>query len=146
MRDAGLHGYIDESAVAIIAKQMRSRFAPWRKAFQSRSVHQKNVEPAVVVVIVEGNAAAGGFQQILVLVLAAEDGFRVQARFAGDIEKADAQIVILDLRCAFRWLGILLRRGRLQPARTSHREHALEREHKRGTAEKFHKSAALREQ
>src|SRR5580692_4280755 len=141
MRDAGLHGYIDESAVAIIAKQMRSRFSACRKAFESRSVHQKDVEPAIVVVIVEGNAAAGGFEQILVFVLAAEDGFRVQAGFAGDIEKADAQIVILDLRCAFRWLGILLRRGRLHPARTSHCEDALEREHKRGTAERFQKNA-----
>ena len=97
VRDSGLRGHVGEGAVAIVAKQMRRRFAPRGKALEPRAVHQKNVEPSVVVVVVEGNAAAGGFQQIFVLVLAAENGFRVQPGFARDVEKADAQIAALAL-------------------------------------------------
>ncbi len=82
VRDAGLRGHVGESAVAIIAKKMRSRLAAGGKAFQPRAVHEKNIEPAVVVVIVEGDAAARGFQQIFVFVLAAENCFRIQSGFA----------------------------------------------------------------
>ncbi len=97
MRDSGLRGHVGECAVAIVAKQMRSRFAARGKAFEPRAVHQKDVEPSVVVVIVEGNAATGGFEQILVLVLAAKDRFRIQAGFARHVEEAHAQIAVLRL-------------------------------------------------
>ena len=40
---------------------------PFGKAFQAPAVDQEEVEPAVVVVVVEGQAAAGGFEQIFVL-------------------------------------------------------------------------------
>src|ERR1700689_3287917 len=102
MHNSGLRGHVSESTVPIVAKQMRSRFRARGKALESRSVHQKNVEPAIVVVIVEGNAAAGSFQEIFVLVLAAEDGFRVEAGLSGDVEKPDAQIVVPDLRNVLR--------------------------------------------
>ncbi len=44
-----------------------------RKAFQPPAVHQENIEPAIVVVVVKREAAAGCFEKILVLVLAAVD-------------------------------------------------------------------------
>ena len=101
VRDAGLRGHVGEGAVAIIAKQMRSRFAAGGKALEPRSVHQKDIEPSVIVVIVEGNAAARGFEQILVLVLAAKNRFRVQPGFAPDVDEAYAQIAALGWRFIF---------------------------------------------
>ncbi len=69
--------HVGERAVAIVLKQMAARFLPCRKAFQTPAIHQENVQPAVVVVIVKGQAASGGFEQILVLMLAAIDGLYV---------------------------------------------------------------------
>ena len=97
MRDSGFCGDVGESAIAIVAEEMRRGLAARRKAFQPRSIHQKNIEPAVVVVIVEGNAATRGFEQIFIFVLSAEDGFRIQAGFASYVEKADAKIGALGL-------------------------------------------------
>ena len=48
----------------------------------------KDIEPAVVIVIVKRDAAAGGFEQILVLVFSAEDGFDIQAGFARDVKRS----------------------------------------------------------
>ena len=72
---------------------MRGRGLACGKTFESRAVHEKNIEPSVVVVVVEGDAAAGGFEKIFVFVFAAEDGLGVEAGFAGDVDEADAEIV-----------------------------------------------------
>src|SRR5208283_3704339 len=146
MRDSGLGGDVGERAVSIIAKQVRGRFGAWGKALESRAIYQKNIEPPIVVVIVERNTAAGGFEQILVLVPASEDGFRIQPGLTGDVEKADVQIAAVDRRFVFRRRGLLLSCARPHPARTSHRQHAVEREYKCRTAERFQKNAARREQ
>ncbi len=90
--DPSFRGNVGESAVAIVAKKMRDRFVAGGKAFQTRAVYDKNIQPAVVVVIVEGDATAGGFEQVFILVLSAEDGFDVQPGFAGDVYKIDAKI------------------------------------------------------
>src|ERR1700722_11970218 len=75
--------------------------APGGKPPNPRAVHQKNVEPAVVVVIVESHAAACGFEQILVFLLGSENSFHVQARLASYVEKADAGI--RGLRTGIPW-------------------------------------------
>ena len=54
------------------------RLLPLRKALQPRAVHQENIQPAVVVVVVKRHAATGRLQQIFILVLAAKNGFGVQ--------------------------------------------------------------------
>src|ERR1700737_319327 len=77
---------------------MRRGLLPWGKTLEAGAVDQKNVQPAVVVVIVESHAAAGGFQQIFVFVLAAEDGFYVQAGLASNVEKRDAEVVCWSRR------------------------------------------------
>src|SRR5262249_4135680 len=83
MRDAGFHRHIGEGAVAIVLIQAADRRLARRPLrFQASAVYQKDVQPAVVVVIEEGASAAGGFQQVFVLALAAEDRFRAQAGLA----------------------------------------------------------------
>ncbi len=142
MCDSGLRGDVGERAITIVAKQVRSRLASDGKALQPRPVHQKNVEPTVVVVIVEGNAAARGFEQIFILVFAPVDRFGVQSGLTCDVEKAHAQIAAVDRRFVSRGSGFLLRRTRSQPARTGHRQHAFQRKHECRTAERFQKNAA----
>lgn len=102
MRDAGLRGNVGEGAVAIIAKEMRSRLASGWKAFQPRSIHKKNIEPAVVVVIVKSYAATRGFEEIFIFVLAAKNCFRIQSGLTPDIDEAHAQIGSLGRSFALR--------------------------------------------
>ena len=49
------------------------------KTFEPGAVHQKNIQPAVVVVVIERDPAARGLKQVFVFVLAAEDGLGVEA-------------------------------------------------------------------
>ena len=60
--------HVGESAVAIVAEKMRCGFAASGKALEAPAVHDENVEPAVVVVIVECDAAAGSFEQIFLFL------------------------------------------------------------------------------
>src|SRR5213080_1321951 len=89
---ASLQSNVGECAVSIIFEEMGRWLLALGETFQARSVHQENVEPAVVVVIIKSNAAASGLKQIFVLVLVAVDCFGVQSGFAGDIDKTYAEI------------------------------------------------------
>ena len=83
---------VGESAVAIVLEQVVERlFARW-KAFEPRTVDQKNVEPAIVVVVIERDAAASGLEQVFVLVLAAKDRLGVESGFFCNVDKGDAEI------------------------------------------------------
>ncbi len=93
MDQTGFCGDVGEGAVAIIFEKMRNWFLALGKSFEAPAVHQENIQPVVVVVIVESDAAAGCFEQIFVFVFAAEDSFGVEAGFAGDVDEADADIV-----------------------------------------------------
>ena len=88
--ETGFVGDVGEGAVTIVLEEVRARFLAFGEAFQTRAVYDKDVEPAVVVVIVEGNSAAGRLEQIFVLVLSAKDGFGIQARFRCDINETHA--------------------------------------------------------
>src|SRR6266850_5638563 len=114
---------------------MRSGFLSGGKTFEAPAVDEKNVEPAVLVVIVESDAAAGGFEKIFVLVLAAVNGFGVQAGFARDVKKGNAEIVRGNSSSGL--LRSCSARKRLQHPlfRERQSEHFLEREHDRGAAE-----------
>jgi hypothetical protein len=72
---------------------MRSAFLSSGKSFETPAIHQKNIQPAVVVEIVESYAATGGLEEIFVLVLPTENRFGVEAGFARDVEKCHAEIV-----------------------------------------------------
>ena len=47
----GFNGHVGERAVVIVAIQTIRRTLTSRKSFEPRSVHQENIEPAIVVVI-----------------------------------------------------------------------------------------------
>src|ERR1700722_20190598 len=70
---------------------MRGGLIARGKAFEARAIYDKNVEPAVIVVIVKGDSTAGSLEKILVLVLSSEDSLDVQARFACDVQKTHTQ-------------------------------------------------------
>lgn len=71
---------------------MRDWLASCRETFQPRAVDQEDIQPAVIVVIIEGDATAGGFEQVFVFVFAAVNRFRVEPRLFRDIQKADPDI------------------------------------------------------
>src|SRR5947199_7832300 len=87
VRDAGFQGNVGKRAVPIVAEQMRGGLTAFGKTFKARAVDQENIEPAVVVVVVKGDAAARGFEQIFVFVLAAENGLCIQTGFAAHIDE-----------------------------------------------------------
>ena len=62
----------------------------FREAFEARAVDEEDVNPVVVVVVVEGDSAAGGFEKIFILVLASVDGAGVEAGLFGDVDEGDA--------------------------------------------------------
>src|ERR1700736_4261307 len=86
-----LVSYVRKRSVAIIFEQMRRRLLPNRKSLQPPSIHQKNIQPSVVVVIVESHPAACRFQQIFIFVLPTKNSFGVQPRLFCNIQKTQSQ-------------------------------------------------------
>src|ERR1039458_6208991 len=82
---------------------MAPRLLTRREAFQAPAVHEENIQPAIVVVVIESQAAAGSFQKIFVLTLAAIDGFYGQARLFDHIHEAEAERSALNRRLWSRW-------------------------------------------
>src|SRR2546429_395345 len=70
---------------------MTNRLLPFGESLKSPSVHEKDVEPSIVIVVVESDAAAGGLEKIFVLVFPAKDGLGVQPGLPSDIHKTQAQ-------------------------------------------------------
>ena len=110
---------------------MRVGFRTFGEAFQAPSVDEEDVEPTVIVVIVEGDTAASGFEQVLVLVLAAVDGFDVEAGFFSYVDETESEV------------GGGFRRGRLGRGSGSLRacsrpvEDVLQRKYKSGAAQRL---------
>src|SRR6266850_7855872 len=118
---------------------MRGRFLPRRKTFESPAVYEKNIQPTVVVVIVEGDTAPGGLEQISILVFAAEDSFGVEAGFARDVEEADTQFV---RRCGRRFESFPCgERGEAPPAWPRERQDLLQWQYNRRTTQRFKKGS-----
>src|SRR5205814_456719 len=135
MKQAGFGGDVGESAVAIVFEKMIGGFLAGGKTFEAPAVDEKNVQPAVVVIIVEGDAAAGGFEKIFIFVLAAENGFGVEAGFARDVEEGNAKIVRGSNGGGLR-RNVALRKESGQPIfRERQCENFLQRKNDRGTAE-----------
>src|SRR5438105_15114028 len=89
---AGLRGHVGECAIAIVLEQAVGRLrALGIFGIKARTIDQENVEPAIVVVVEKGGAAARGFKQVLVAVLAAENCFRPEASLTCDVDKLHAQ-------------------------------------------------------
>src|ERR1700722_12041386 len=88
---AGACRYIGKGAIAIVLEKMTARFLPGGKAFESPAVDEEEIEPAIGVVVVEGESAAGGFEQIFVGLLAAVDSLGGKACLLHNVSEADAQ-------------------------------------------------------
>src|SRR5690242_14466870 len=156
MEQAGFRRDVRESAVAIIFKKMRDRLLPLGKSFEAPAIHEKNIEPVVVVVIVEGGAATRCFEKIFVFVLAAVNRFYIQPGFASDIQKTHADLFWrrrIRIRSAASGMdGVGSKKLACIPAETiaqalpreraHEREDTFERPNQRGTAQRFKKCAA----
>src|SRR6476646_8156739 len=110
---------------------MRNWFLALGKSFEAPAVHQENVQPVVVVIVVESDSATSCFKQIFIFAFAAENCFCVATGFASDVDKTDADF--------FLWWRILIRisqrrQGLIQMKRTRKSEDALQRQDKSGTA------------
>ena len=99
MNQTGFGGDVGEGAVTIILEKMRKGFLSGGKAFEAPAVHEKNIQPAVVVVIVESDSTASGFEEIFIFVFATENSFGMEAGLASNVDEADPQIV----RCGGRF-------------------------------------------
>src|SRR5208282_5527342 len=64
-------GDVDKGAVAIILEEVRDGLLPLSEPFKPRAVDQEDIDPVVVVIVVEGYAATSGLEEISVLVFAA---------------------------------------------------------------------------
>ena len=90
-RQAGFAGDVSECAVAIVLEQIADRFFARGETLKAPAIHQKDIQPAVVIEVVKSGAASGGLQQIFVLVHSAENDLGVQARFARHIDELHVQ-------------------------------------------------------
>src|ERR1700752_5275589 len=115
---------------------MRDRFIACGKPFGAKAIYDKNVEPAVIVVIVKGDSTAGSLEQVLIFVLSTEDGFYVQAGFASDIQKTHIQV--RDRNDRLVRIGFLERTCKSVRCWPAHQaQDAFERQDQRGPAERL---------
>ena len=83
---------VGERAVAIVLVETRSRsFARGPFGVEARSVGQINVEPAVMIVIEEGEAATLRFDDVLLVIDTAPNIGRNQAGFASHVDELDGR-------------------------------------------------------
>ena len=68
---------------------VRRRFV-WRESFERRTVHEKQIEPAVAIEIDEGHAGACGFEKVFVGRGSAEYRHMIEARLTRDIREREA--------------------------------------------------------
>src|SRR5215510_12188303 len=92
------------------------------ETFKPPSIDNKNIEPAIVVIVLKSNAATRGFHQVFVFLLTAKNGFQLKTCLPRNIDKSNAQRRFL---LAF---DLLVRRRRLaeQCRRTDCRQDLLE--------------------
>src|ERR1700733_13471278 len=95
-------GDVRESSVPIVLEEMTAGIFTSRKILQTPAVYQEDIEPAVLVVVVKCHPAAGRFEEVFVLHLAAVDSFRVKTGFGRHINETDPQWSIHDGR---HWPG-----------------------------------------
>ena len=70
---AALPNDIGKGAIMIVVVEMAGRGFDGGKAFEGGAVNDEDVRPAVIVVIKDGDARSGGFNDVLLGVGAAED-------------------------------------------------------------------------
>src|SRR5579863_6443361 len=88
--DAGFLGDLSDCAITVVLVEMGGGLFSGRPVFvDAVAVGEIDVEPAVVVVVEEGDAAAFGFDDDALVFHAAPDVGRVEAGGVGDIDELD---------------------------------------------------------
>jgi hypothetical protein len=86
--DARLRGYVRERAVSVVPVERASQWRSWLEDLGCRTIHQIEIEQAVLIVVDPGAARAHGFNQVFLAgcsVLVAEG----DAGGFGDIHEPD---------------------------------------------------------
>src|SRR5882672_4888461 len=96
---ASARGDILERAVAPVSIEMIRRLLSLWKVIQRGAVHEKDVEPAVPVVVEGRDAGAGRLEQVLVRALRAVNRARSQARLLRDVGERESKV---GARCGAR--------------------------------------------
>ena len=103
---AGFGGHVGEGSVMIVAVQMIAGALPGRKPFELRAIHQKDVGPAVVVVVENRDAGSGGFDDVFLGVEPPKMFCAVSPAFSAISVK-----VAMGAACGRRRFGLLARSG-----------------------------------
>ena len=88
--EAGLGGDVGEGAVVVVVEEMVGGFCCCRgrsRSSEFASVDEEDVGPAVAVVVEDGDAGAGGFDDVALGVDAAVDVADGDAGFGGDVDE-----------------------------------------------------------
>src|ERR1035438_3217677 len=125
------------------------------EAFQPPAVYKKDVQPSIVVVVVEGQTTTRRLEKVLVFIDAAVDGFDFQSRAPYDIHETDTQRCALNGRfrtrgrrsgfgiiASFDRASLLFRRSILL-LRHSEGQHIHERKHQSRATERTKKFASI---
>ena len=84
----GFRGHIGERPVVIVVIQVIGGSVLLRESFERRAVHDENVGPAVVVVIKDGDAGAGGFNDVFLGVDSRQKHLcNESSRLVGDVRE-----------------------------------------------------------
>ena len=109
---AGAYRNVCKCSVAIVFEQPAMRLLAFGEAFETPAIDHEEIDPAILIVVIESQAAAGGFKQVLVVFHAAINGYVGQSGLRSHFNKADAE------RRAFN--------GRLGPASRRRRRLGIE--------------------
>jgi len=90
---------IGKRAVAIVLKQMAGWLFRFGKSFEMLAIHEEDVEPSIVVVVVKCDSAAGCLEKIFVLLHSTENGLGVQTCLASNIDERNTE----RIQCFSRW-------------------------------------------
>ena len=82
---AGFVGHVGEGAVVIVVKEMIGGSRRSGLRTERGAVHDEDVGPTIVVVVEDGDAAAGGLDDVLLGVLVTGNDFELQAGFFGEV-------------------------------------------------------------
>src|SRR5258705_8499904 len=98
MRQAGLVRDVAEGPVMVVAIQVIGGTFAGGKSFEFRAVDNKDVRPAIVVVIKDGNARTGSLNDVFLGGLAAKNIHHRETSFLRDVS---------EVRQGFTWLRSL---------------------------------------
>ena len=97
MYKASLRRYVRKSGVSFIAIKVVGGLFSSRKPIEPRTIHNKNIQMAILIVVPNGNTAAGAFKDIFLSCIAAVDYAIIQAHHRRHVHKPDLGGPVLNL-------------------------------------------------